>query len=51
MSKWRFSSISSMFADFQAEKLFKQALKASEALLRNNATVNPDTKEEALHSK
>ena len=40
-----------MFADFQAEKLFKQALKASEALLRNNATVNPDTKEEALHSE
>ena len=40
-----------MFAHFQAEKLFKQALKASEALLRNNATVNPDTKEEALHSE
>lgn len=36
---------------FQAEKLFKQALKASEALLRNSASVNPDTKEEALHSK
>lgn len=40
-----------MVAHFQAEKLFKQALKASEALLRNNATVNPDTKEEALHSE
>ena len=36
---------------FQAEKLFKQALKASEALLRNSASVNPDTKEEALHSE
>jgi len=36
---------------FQAEKLFKQALKASEALLRNSASVNADTKEEALHSE
>ena len=40
-----------MVVHFQAEKLFKQALKASEALLRNNATVNPDTKEEAQHSE
>ncbi|XP_078369534.1 protein ST7 homolog isoform X2 [Oculina patagonica] len=35
----------------EAEKLFKQALKASEALLRNSASVNPDTKEEALHRR
>lgn len=35
----------------QAEKLFKQALKASETLLRNYSSVNPDTKEEIIHSK
>ncbi|XP_068701743.1 protein ST7 homolog [Montipora foliosa] len=35
----------------EAEKLFKQALKACEALLRNSTSINPDTKEEALHRR
>ncbi|KAK2567841.1 Protein ST7-like protein [Acropora cervicornis] len=34
-----------------AEKLFKQALKASETLLRNYTSVNPDTKEEVIHRR
>ncbi|CAH3026520.1 unnamed protein product, partial [Porites evermanni] len=35
----------------EAEKLFKQALKASEALLRNSTSANSDTKEEAVHRR
>ncbi|XP_067041345.1 protein ST7 homolog [Acropora muricata] len=35
----------------EAEKLFKQALKASETLLRNYTSVNPDTKEEVIHRR
>ena len=35
----------------QAEKLFKQALKYSETLLRNRTPLSNDSKEEAIHSK
>ena len=35
----------------QTEKLFKQALKSSEALLRSRAPLTNDGREETVHSK